>query len=131
MSFCDATTLKSFVGANSFLVRESAPDGLSEAITQADQIIRNYTAEDIPAAPANADAILRNVACALVVWFTSGMQDDLTEQEYARRKTMYNEAMKTLEGIKAGDIRLREDDEEAGDYDPPMLISTQRIDEMF
>jgi phage gp36-like protein len=131
MSFCNATILKAFLGENSFLVSDPAPDGLAEAITQTDHIIRNYTGEDIPVEPDSAAAVLRNVACALVIWFTTGMQTDLTEQEYARRKTMYQEAMKTLENIKDGTIRLREDDEEAGDYDPPMFISTQRIDEMF
>jgi len=131
MSFCNVTTLKSFLGDNSYLVRGEAPDGLDEAIAQADQIIRNYTNETIPDDPAEADAILRNIACSLVIWYTTGMQADITEQEYSRRKTMYLEAMKMLDGIKSGAIRLREDDEEEGDYDPPMFNSTQRITEMF
>lgn len=129
MSFCDKDTLKSFVGNASYLTRAAAPDGLAEAILQADTIINSYTGESIPTSPAAGNAMLRNAACALVVWFTTGMQGELSEVEYARRKTQYQDAMKLLADIRSGSITLTAIAD--SDYDPPMISSTQRIDEMF
>ena len=130
MSWCDAATLKAFSSTNSILTRESAPDGLAEAILQADGIINIYTAVAVPATPATGNAILRNIACALVTWFTTGMLTDLSEQEISRRKLLYTSAIETLKDIKNGDLCL-DPPASTEAYVSPFIQSTQRIDEMF
>ena len=130
MSWCDAATLKGFVNDNSILTRETAPDGLAEAILQADGIINIYTGEAVPDTPAESYAILRNIACSLVIWFTAGMLSDQSEQEISRLKKLYDSAMEMLQKIKDGELSLDPpvDDD---DYVPPAIYSTRRIDEMF
>jgi len=130
MSWCDATTLKAFVNDNSILTRSTAPNGLAEAILQVDGIINIYTGQEIPKTPADGHAILRNIACALVIWFTTGMLTDLSEQEISRLRKLYDSAMDTLRQIKSGDLSLNPPASNE-DYIPPAIYSTRRIDEIF
>jgi len=130
MSWCDAATLKSFVSDNSILTRTTSPDGLAEAILQADSIINIYTGEPVPDSPAKGHAILRNIACSLVIWFTAGMLSDQSEQEISRLKKLYDSAMELLTKIKNGELSL-DPPESDDDYVPPKIYSTRRIDEMF
>jgi hypothetical protein len=106
MSFIDQDTLKAFASDQGFLIKEVDLPGLSEAIAQSDEIIFQKTGVAIPAAPANANAKLRNIACALVVWFTSGMQGKLDEFELSRRKKLYDDAMAELNKIQDGSSPL-------------------------
>lgn len=102
MSYVDQATLKAFTGDESFLTKATSPDGLAEAIAQADEIIFQKTLITIPSAPSAANAKLRNIACAIVVWFTTGMQGKIEEWEYARRKKQYDDAIAQLDSIQSG-----------------------------
>lgn len=103
MSYVDQATLKAFTGDENFLTKGTAPEGLDEAIAQADEIIFQKTLITIPATPSAANAKLRNIACALVVWFTTGQQGKIDEFEYSRRKKQYDDAMAQLDRIQSGD----------------------------
>lgn len=129
MGFTNNTYLKGAVGDNSMLTRESMPDGLDEAIAEADQIIYSYTEIPPPDDPAEANAMLRNIANSLVIWFFTGSQDEISEQEYNRRQKNYQDAMNTLREIKAGNITLEHDSDP--DITLPFIGSTNRITEMF
>jgi hypothetical protein len=102
MSYIDRTTLEAFVSDSSFLTKDTEPAGLGEAIAQADEIIFQKTRITIPDDPSESNAMIRNIACALVVWFTSGMQGKLDEFELSRRKKQYDDAMTQLDAIASG-----------------------------
>lgn len=106
MSFITQTTLQSFVSDNSYLTKETNPAGLAEAILQADEIIRQKTGITIPTDPSTANAKLRNIACCLVLFYTTPMQGKLSEYELSFRKKLYDEAMSQLEAIQNGDDPL-------------------------
>jgi len=131
MSFVDQTILQSFVADQSFLTKTANPPGLSEAIAQADEIIFQKTRVAPPSSPASGNAKLRNIACRLVVWFTSGMQGKLDEFELSRRKKMYDDAMAELEAIQNGDDPLYDSSGTIVSTQPTSYFSsTQRITEV-
>ncbi|TAK59424.1 MAG: DUF1320 domain-containing protein [Bacteroidetes bacterium] len=121
MSFVNQEILKSFAQKNSWLTAAEAPDGLDETILQVDDIIALTLQIPVPATPADARPILRNIACALVTWFTTGQQGKIEEVEYNRRKDMYNNAMQTLTLIKEGSLKL--DNDELAAKPEPMFQS--------
>lgn len=106
MSYVDKDVLKSFMSDDNFLTKEPAEPGFQEAIDQADNIIYQYTHIETPATPDAGIPMLRNIACALILWFTAGIGSDLSEQEYERRKKLYNDAVEKLEKIQTGEINL-------------------------
>ncbi len=108
MPYVNQNILKSFVAKNNWLTIGAEPEGLSEAILQADDIIRSWLGLTVPDDPADAPPILRNVACALIVWYTTGQQGKIEDAEYNRRRDQYNNAMDTLKLIKTGDITLND-----------------------
>lgn len=127
MSFINTEILKAFVSDESFLVKDTVA-GLDEAIKQADEIIYQKTLIAAPENPANANAKLRNIACALVVWFTSGMQGKLEEFELSRRKKLYDDAMAALDAIQAGRDPLYDSSGAAVSSRPePYFSTTQRM----
>ncbi|MEW5799971.1 MAG: hypothetical protein AB1728_13300 [Bacteroidota bacterium] len=131
MSFINATILQSFVSDNSFLTKAPTPAGLDEAIKQADEIIYQKTKITPPSDPAQANAKLRNIACALVVWFTTGMQGKLDEFELSRRKKMYDDAMAQLHAIQNGDDPLLDSTGTILSSQPATYFqSTQRMTEV-
>ncbi len=103
MSFTNAAVLKGFVGANNFLVADPAPDGLSEAMAQADDVIYQTTGIAVPADPMTVPAKLRNIGARLVLWFTVGMGQDLTDAEYKKRERDYDDALAELAAIANGE----------------------------
>lgn len=107
MSFISVDTLKAFASDNSFLTDGTTVDGVGEAIAQADEIIFQKTGVAIPSSPSEANAELRNIGCALVIWFTTGMQSKLEEQEINRRKKLYDDAMNRLNKIQSGEEPLK------------------------
>lgn len=107
MPYINTEILKAFVSDTGYLVKDTV-DGLDEAIAQADEIIYQKTGISAPTDPATSNAFLRNIACALVVWFTSGMQGKLEEQEIDRRKKMYDDAIGALDAIQSGRTPLRD-----------------------
>lgn len=106
MSYVDKDVLKSFTSDDNFLTKDPPPAGFDEAIAQADGIIFQYTHIATPATPATAIPLLKNIACALVIWFTTGMGSDLGEEEISRRKKLYDDAMDQLKEIQKGDLHL-------------------------
>lgn len=130
MSFISTSELQAFAGAEDWIIDKAS--NLSEAITQADNIIYQMTGISPPASPSLAVPILRNIACALVVWFTTGQQGDLTEFEYRRREKLYNDAIDKLIEIKEGKLVLKDADGKpigVQTKTKTMLESTQRITE--
>ncbi len=102
MSFTSQTYLKAFCSNTGILTKGSEPVGTTEAYAQADELIYQKTGVAIPADAANANAKLRNIANALVIWFTTGMQDSLSEHEYKFRRDLFNDAMSMLDKIHDG-----------------------------
>ena len=130
MSFINQETLKAFSSDQGFLVKEVDLPGLPEAIAQSDEIIFQKTGIAIPADPANANAKLRNIACALVTWFTSGIQGKLDEFELSRRKKLYDDAMAELNAIQNGSSPLLNSSGEIISTGPTTYFSsTQRLTE--
>ena len=128
MPFIDQTILQAYVGDQSFLTKAEAPAGLAEAINQADAIIYQKTRIAAPSDPSDANPKLRNIACALVVWFTGGMQGKLDEFELSRRRKQYDDAMAQLEAIRSGEEPLLDGDGTALSTAPtPFFSSTQRM----
>src|SRR6185369_9860974 len=109
MSYCNQDILKSFAAANSWITDTPTPDGLDEAIAQADDIIFQKTGLLAPADPTTARAILRNIACAIVYWISTGQQSKIDEQDYNWRKTQYDNAIATLNQIESGELELKDD----------------------
>lgn len=128
MSFASKTTLQSFVGDNDWLTDATEDPGVDEAILQADDIINTYTGIDVPNSPDSANGMLRNVACALVVWYTTGQQAKLSEQEYQRRRDLYRDAMSTLQSIRDGDLIIPGSGPAAANDYTPFIYSTRRMD---
>ncbi len=129
MPFTDATILRAFASDEGFLTKEGADlPGLDQAIDQVDDIIYQKTLIKAPEDPAEAPGKLRNIACALVVWFTTGMQGKLGEEEIARRKKMYDDAMAELDAIQSGRSPLFDSSGTAISTRPQSYFSsTQRI----
>ncbi|GEM_PF-2166525 len=113
MSFINQDILKSFVQKNSWITAATEPEGLAETILQVDDIISLTLQIPVPADPADARPILRNIACALTVWYGTGQQGTIDSAEYQKRKTQYDNAMATLELIAQGSIKLDNGEEGA------------------
>jgi len=127
MPFINTNILKSFVSDEGFLVKDTV-DGLDEAIAQADELIYQKTGITAPEDPTSSNAFLRNIACSLVVWFTSGMQGKLEEQELNRRKKMYDDAIAALDAIQSGRSPLRDSSGAVLSSGPePYFSTTQRL----
>ncbi len=129
MSFVNAAILKSFKDAE-WLTGDDPPEGLSEAILQADDIIYQKTGIKPPSDPMTARAILRNYACALIVWFMSGTQEKIDEQELKRREKQYDDAIAGLEDIQSGKTKIIDDNGKVVSEPPRILASfhsTKRI----
>lgn len=133
MSFIDENIAKAFMKDNSWLtVDESEPtSGVAEIITQIDSIIYNKTGVTVPDSPGHAPGILRNIGCALFVWFTSGKQAELSSDERLRRAKLYDDAMSFLNDVEAGNAAVYDDAgvivSRAGNDFGVSFTSTQRI----
>ncbi len=103
MSFIDKQILKSFYPEESFLIGEA--EGSAELITQIDTIINSYTGISIPATPAVAHPVLRNIACQLFVWYSSA-RTGVNEKDYPRIKAGYDNAMQMLSLIASGELNV-------------------------
>lgn len=133
MPYVDADTLKSFVQENNFLVQTPAPAGFAEAVAQADSIIYQHTGIAVPTSPGQAVPLLRNIACALVIWFTTGMQSEVSQQEIERREKLYTDALDMLEKIKTGELPLIDSaGEPISNFRAPAVVfsSTKRLTEL-
>jgi phage gp36-like protein len=133
MSYIDSDILKSFFKNNSWITvdEEDPTSGVGELITQIDSIIYNKTGVEVPDSPGDAPGILRNHACALFVWFSSGKQGDISSDERLRREKLYDEAMTYLNAVDNGDIEVYDDEGEVvsrpGNDFGASFESTQRI----
>ena len=135
MPYLDTDTIKSFFKSNSWLtVEDESVSGAAELISQIDSIIFNKTGVPIPVSPGDAPGIIRNVACALFVWYSSGKQGDISSDERMRREKLYNDAMDYLNAVEAGDKQVFDDDgnivSTENDDISAYFESTQRITEM-
>ena len=140
MSYIDTDIIKGFIKQNSWLTvdedEQQEVTGVNELILQIDSIIFNKTGVAIPASdPTEAPGIIRNVACALFVWFSSGKQGDISSDERLRRERLYYEAMIYLNAVESGDINVYNDAGEiVSTQNNPLAAtfeSTQRITEML
>lgn len=104
MGFIDSDVVVAFVKQNSWLTNEPSDEGLAQIYKQIDDIIYQYTKVAAPTSPANANPTLQNIACALFVYYTTGKQGDLSAEEKSRREKLFDDAMKQLEAIRAGNL---------------------------
>ena len=110
MSYVTNNNLKAFVKENSWITADPVDEGIAEIISQIDSIIFNKTRVPIPGDKETAPGILRNHACALVVYYTSGKQGELEDSERLRRKALFENAMKYLNDVEAGNTFVLDDD---------------------
>ena len=130
MSFTSQELYKAFVSNNNFMTKAAAPDGFAESLLQVDSIIYQKTGITAPSDPMNAVPMLRNIANALLQWFTIGMQGNIEEFEYKRRKDLFEWAITTLNAIQNGDENIYDDAGNivsAAKIPTPSFESNQRI----
>lgn len=92
-----------FAKKNSWLTNDDVDTELDEIFQQVDSIIFNKTGVPIPAIPNDDAPILKNHACALVIYFTTAKQQGLTQDERLFRQKLYDDAMAYLDAVEAGD----------------------------
>ena len=111
MSFGSQAILQSFMADNNFLTKDlnTVPAGFEEASAQADDLIYQKSAIPVPDDPTTMPATLRNIWCKLMVWITTGHQDNLSDNEYKRRKDLRDEAYQMLDDIQSGDFTVIDD----------------------
>jgi hypothetical protein len=112
------------------MTKAAAPDGFAESLLQVDSIIYQKTGITAPSDPMNAVPMLRNIANALLQWFTIGMQGNIEEFEYKRRKDLFEWAITTLNAIQNGDENIYDDAGNivsAAKIPTPSFESNQRI----
>ena len=105
MGFGNKETLISVFNDENFL-NDIDPDKITEIGAQVTDVIYAYTAITPPTAPADAPGILRNIWTNIVQFQIIPYQKDLSDEEKARRLTLFNNAMKMLEKIQNGEIKV-------------------------
>lgn len=110
MSFIDVDDIKAFVKDNSWLTADEMDAGTTKLVAQIDSLIYNKTKVEIPSSAATAPGVLKNVACALLVYFSSGKAGELTQDERLRRAKLYDDAIQYLNDVEAGKTEVIGDD---------------------
>jgi len=105
MGFGNKETLISVFNDENFL-NDIDPDKITEIGAQVTDIIYSYTSITPPTEPADAPGILRNIWTNIVSFQIIPYQKDLSDEEKARRLALFNNAMKMLEKIQNGDIKV-------------------------
>jgi len=105
MGFGNKETLISVFNDENFL-NDIDPDKITEIGNQVTDVIYAYTAITPPTEPADAPGILRNIWTNIVQFQIIPYQKDLSDEEKARRLTLFNNAMKMLEKIQSGEIKV-------------------------
>lgn len=102
MSFIDEVELSAFAKINSWLTNSPVDPGLDKIINQVDSIIFNKTGVTVPATPNDDAPILKNIACVLVIYFTTSKQQGLLQDERLYRQKLYDDAMAYLDDVENG-----------------------------
>lgn len=110
MSYIDSDIIKSFVQKNSWLSGDVEDTGVGEIIEQIDSIVFNKTGIAIPEDPEEVPGIIRNAACALFIWFTTGKQAEIDTDERIRRRNLYEDAMQFLNDVESGKTEVLDDE---------------------
>jgi len=103
MGFGNKDTLISVFNDENFL-NDIDPDKITEIGSQVTDVIYAYTAITPPTAPADAPG--RNIWINIVQFQIIPYQKDLSDEEKARRTTLFNNAYKMLEKIQSGEIKV-------------------------
>jgi hypothetical protein len=103
MPLINKDTLISFLGSESFATKETPASGFDLAVSQAENTVFQYTGIPVPASIDNAIPILQFCAHAIAVKIISFRQK-LSDAENDKRQSLYDDAMKILKQIKAGEL---------------------------
>jgi len=110
MPLINQESLKSFLSGNHYLTNTTAPEGLEQAIKQAEDLIYQKTHLLIPADITKAIPTLQYIAHSIIVWMTKGQQDSIDMWVYQYLKNLYDKAMQMLDDIASGKMELYDND---------------------
>jgi hypothetical protein len=107
MPLIDKDTIKSFLGANSFITGIEDIEGHDSAIKQADNIVYQKTSIPIPEDPCKAIPTLQFCAHSIYIYIVS-LRQKLDKDEIERRRQLYKDAISILDDIGNGDFPIHD-----------------------
>lgn len=103
MPFTNKTLLQARVASDVLSVLLEGDSSLDEALAEADELVTSYTG----IAPSSDNPkILSGIAGDIVIWILSGRQTQIDEHELERRRGKYDAAIRLLEEIRDGKLRI-------------------------
>lgn len=105
MSLISKDSLEAFLGANNFLVKETEPAGFTEGVAMAEGIVFGKIGIAEADISTTATQLISFCAHAIFIYVTSFRQT-LKQDEKDRVKNLYDEAIKFLDDISSGEIKV-------------------------
>ncbi|OGV08705.1 MAG: hypothetical protein A2499_05050 [Stygiobacter sp. RIFOXYC12_FULL_38_8] len=125
MALVTPSSLKAFLGNNSFLTATPEPEGYGDAVSQADAIALAKIGMTEVELNAQVKPLVVFCACAYFVYITS-TQQNLSKEEISQREKLVDRADKLLDDIALGKFKVSTPIEESTTTSTPGFYVSNR-----